>query len=167
MQKCLAGKDRRAWPAAQRRRFLARLDGSGSSPSCPHMQRARPFRMSIWRLGLLVLGWYALILQALIGGQLAARAAFDPPGISALCSEGAQALHGAPGQPQHSSGACECIAHCSNISAGAPPRVAAALQVSRGYALEKPRAANALFIPSIVHTGAPPRGPPSVAAFFA
>jgi len=152
-------------PAAQRRFFVAPLDVGPSWPSCPPMQRALPFRISVWRLGLLVLGWYALVLQALIGGQLSARAAFDPLAMAALCSEGTQALHGAPDQPLHSASACECMAHCSNVSGGVPPRVVAELQSLRGYELEKPRAANALFIPSIIHAGAPARGPPSVAAF--
>ncbi len=143
-----------------------RLDGEAFCLSCRPMQRAQPFRMSIWRLGLLVLGWYALVLQALLGGQLAPRAAFDPAGMAALCS-GDVTFHGAPDKPLHVAGACDCIAHCSNVAAGGPPRGALAVEIARSFAVEPAFAAKKTFIPVVVHFGAPVRGPPERAFHFA
>ena len=141
------------------------LDGGAYCLSCPPMQRAQPFRMSIWRLGLLVLGWYGLVLQALLGGQLAARAAFDPAGMAALCS-GDVAFHGSPGTPLHVAGACDCIAHCSNVATGGPPRTAFIAVVARSFAVEPAIAAQEAFIPVVMHFGAPVRGPPERAFHF-
>jgi hypothetical protein len=131
------------------------------------MQRARPFRLGIWRLGLLVLAWYALVIQGLLGGAMAARASFDPLAMAGLCADGPTAGHESPSAPLHTAGSCDCIAHCASAGSGAPPRDAMALRAPTFATAAIAVVPGGQFEPILLLAAAPARGPPSIVDFTA
>jgi hypothetical protein len=154
MQFCFAVRFER--PCATFHDLTARRNLGSGSP----MQRAGPFRLSVWRLGVLLLAWQALVLQAVLALPASARVASDPLRMAVLCLDSVEAFHGAPDAPLHAGGSCDCIAHCANATPAAPAVVASIAEriASGGVAL--PVRFAATFIPVAARTGAPARGPP-------
>lgn len=127
------------------------------------MRRTQPFRLTLWRLGSLILAWYALVLQTWFAGPLALEhAQTDPLGQAIICSQATDAAPGTgnlPGAPLHAD--CTCLAHCAgNLLTGIVP--AGVASAGAPHWSEEP----AVFRPSqsalpIWRAGTPVRGPPA------
>jgi hypothetical protein len=123
------------------------------------MQRARPLRLNAWRLGLLVLAWYALVLQAMLAAPAAMRLAGDPALAAALCLD-ADRTHQTPGDLPHNTDGCSCTFHCTGTSPAVPTAFATATLLGR-TAGEALASAADQFIPIALRDHASARGPPS------
>ena len=139
---------------------MAKLDAAPLPAFCPHMQRARPFRMNVWRLGLLVLACYALVLQNMLAAPVAAGSAANPTFAAALCTDADRAAHQSPGDPSHNGDRCSCTFHCTGASPATPASSAAALLHER-TAGESLAIAADQFKSIALRDHASARGPPS------
>ena len=137
------------------------------------MNRARPFRLTMWRLGCLILAWYALVLQSVLLATTASAHDANSLASITLCLDGGTA-HGLPdgpaGEPplhsSHQGGACACIVHGMGGSPLAPPAMAASLSGLVLAGSEPLTADDILILPVACRGHAAARGPPMTLRVF-
>lgn len=156
------------WPDVPPRGFpdfalaaIVRLTLARFPRSCQEMRRGHPSRLNAWQLGLLVLGWYALVFQTVLPqARMGQPVGLDRMALAALCSDGAGSGQQSPVAPGHRT--CDCLFHCTGLGGGLAPRtVALAEKSSRplvaGLSLQADQ-----FVATVAIAGAPVRGPPLV-----